>query len=80
MKSGRRPKVSRGVSTPLRSRLTDILLENDSLQTRCSEVTESLEETLKVAASVISQGGEEEGARTAIYREEARCFKIASLG
>lgn len=53
------------------SRLTDILLENDNLQSRCADVTESLEETLKVAASVIADGAEE-GTRADIYREEVK--------
>eukprot|EP00434_Breviolum_minutum_P005485 symbB.v1.2.004836.t1/scaffold279.1/size242841/21 len=54
------------------SRLTDILLENDNLQSRCADVTASLEETLEVATSVIADGAEEDGARAAIYREEVR--------
>jgi len=54
------------------SRLTDILLENDNLQSRCADVTASLEETLEVATSVIADGAEEDGARAAIYRAEVR--------
>lgn len=53
------------------SRLTDVLMENDNLQSRCAEVTQSLEKTLEVAASVITAGAED-GARAEIYRDEVQ--------